>query len=88
MAKKIQKKIHVKNPKIGKDYYFYFAGGIEYGKCVNVSEKLTSHYGFKYYTFEAMQDYISKNDSKPRMMRYPVAIHDIRENKPTPHNLK
>lgn len=82
MAKKIEKKILVKNPKIGKDYYFYFAGSIEYGKCVNVSKKLTSHYGFNYYTFESMSQYKSKNGTEPKMMKYPVAIHDIRENDP------
>lgn len=83
MAKKLEEKIHVKNPKIGKYYYFYFAGSIEYGKCVAVSEKLTAHYGFKYYTFESTPEYISKNDTEPRVMKYPVAIHAIREKQPS-----
>ena len=79
--KKIQKKIHVKNPKIGSKYYFYFAGGLLHGTCIGVSKKLTAHYGFKYFTFESVADYISKSEMKPRVYKYPVAIHDIRETK-------
>ena len=76
MAKKIQKKIHVKNPKIGKDYYFYFAGGWDFGTLIRADEKLTNHYGHAWFFFE------NTNSIEGRTMRYPAAIYDIRDKKP------
>lgn len=77
--KKIENKIHVKNPKIGEDYYFYFAGGWLHGKCVGISQKLTDHYGCNYYKFETFNDYMVKGEVTPRLMRYPIAIYNIKK---------
>lgn len=67
MAKKKQQlPIHVKNPKIGKQYYFKFAGTIEHGTLTKKDTKLTTHYGVDWYTLEG-------NDG----MKYPVSIHWI-----------
>lgn len=73
MAKKKQqpKKIFVKRPEVGNEYYFYFAGGWEKGVLLNTSEKLTSHYGEKWFTLE--------NITHGRNMKYPVAIYNLRE---------
>ena len=69
MAKKKQQlPIHVKNPKIGKQYYFRFAGSIERGVLTKKNDKLTAHYGVNFYTLE---------DDKG--MKYPVSIHWIAE---------
>jgi len=76
MAKKKQTpdKIFVKSPKIGETYYFYFAGGWDKGVCVELSEKLSDHYNQKWYTIE-------NYSHGGRVMKYPVAIHNLRINK-------
>lgn len=70
MAKKKKEtlSIHVKNPKIGKQYYFRFAGSIWHGTLTEKDDKLTSHYGVNWYTLEDKRGY-----------KYPVSIHWIAE---------
>jgi len=73
MAKKKEiKHIFVKNPKIGSKYYFYFAGGWDYGTLINRDEKLTNHYNHDWFTFES-----PNHDG--RIIKYPTSIYDIRK---------
>jgi hypothetical protein len=69
MAKKQQRKITVKNPKIGNNYYFNFAGSTLYGpiteKCINLSKNT----GIEYFQFTVIGD--------PQGTKYPVSIHEI-----------
>lgn len=64
--------IHVKNPKIGKQYYFKFAGSVHYGTLIKKDTKLTTHYGIDWYTLEDDRGY-----------KYPVSIHWISEDPKT-----
>ena len=67
MAKiKKELEIQVKNPEIGKKYYFKFAGSINYGVILDMCESLTRQYGHQYYTIQ---------DSK--LVKYPVSIYSI-----------
>ena len=70
--------IHVKKPKIGKQYWFKFAGAWYYGTLANANEKLTETYGVNWYIFEKMES-LSKSTGQ-RLYRYPVSIFNIREN--------
>jgi hypothetical protein len=69
MAKKYQRKITVKNPKIASKYYFRFAGSILYGHILELCEGLSKTTGTKHYLMSA--------DSENNRFRYPVPIHDI-----------
>lgn len=74
MAKKKESKkiIFVKSPKIGEEYYFYFAGGWELGILSKSDDKLSEHYNEKWFTLE--------NYSGSRLMKYPVSIYNLRLN--------
>ena len=69
--KKENQKIYVKNPKIGKKYWFKFIGTWDYGTIITINEKLEEHYGEPWYTLE---------DKKG--MKYPISIFNIRNEKP------
>ena len=70
MAKKKQEeKIRVSKPKIGEKYYFRFAGSVLDGTLDEVNEKLTKHYGHKWFLF-------SREDGG-KVMRYPASIYNI-----------
>lgn len=73
--KKTIQKIYVKSPKIGETYKFYFAGGPEIGVLINVSDKLSQHYGHPWYTL------LGKSEVDGRDMKYPVSIYDLRPNR-------
>ena len=74
MAKKQpQRKISVKSPKIGKDYFFRFAGSILKGTILSECDKLTELYKEKYYTIESGQNQITPGS----VTRYPVSIRQI-----------
>ena len=77
--KKEIKVIHVKKPKIGETYFFFFAGSINSGVITRISEKLTKHYGYDYFIIEATSQG-SKGDA--RIFKYPVSIYDIRKTNP------
>lgn len=70
--KKKDEKIFVKKPKIGESYWFWFAGGIIYGKLYEKCEKLTNHYNEPYYKL------IDNKGTK-----YPVSIFKLRNERPT-----
>lgn len=67
--KKHQDIIKVKSPKVGSDYYFMFAGSITLGTLACVNEKLTKHYGHKWYT-------LVRTETRGET-RYPVSIYNI-----------
>ena len=67
--KKKEETIHVSNPKVGSIYYFRFAGSIMPGTLDEVNEKLTIHYGHKWFLF-------SRTDGG-KTMRYPASIYNI-----------
>ena len=81
MSKKKEGKVTaVKNPQIGKLYRFIFGGHSEQvGTLVEFNDKLTEHYGYKWYTFSvpASKAEAAKMSRDPWL--YPSSIFDIIE---------
>lgn len=72
MAKdKKEPKIYVVKPKIGKDYYFKFAGSIMYGPIVAMDGPLTKLHGIPHYWMT------QKSDKSVKKCQYPVSIYKI-----------
>ena len=69
MAKKQQRKITVKNPKIATKYYFRFAGTILYGPILELCEGLSKTTGTKHY--------MMTSDCENGRFKYPVAVSEI-----------
>jgi hypothetical protein len=67
--KKEDRKITVKSPKKGEQYYFTFAGGIIKGTLGDRIERLEIHYGEKWYRM-----HIIEGDKE---MRYPIPLRNI-----------
>lgn len=73
MAKKKEiRKLTVKNPKKGSDYYFTFAGGILKGTLGDNIPRLEEIYQEKWYRMHVFE--------RGRETRYPVALRNISEN--------
>lgn len=83
MAKKKDGKvIAVKNPQLGKMYRFIFGGHSEQiGMLAEHNDKLTDHYGYKWYTFTVplQKHEINKFNLSRDHWRYPASIFDIIE---------
>lgn len=71
MAKREQRKITVKKPVMGKEYYFLFAGGILKGTLSAVSESLTKNYNENWYKMRAIHS--------GREMVYPIPQRHLSE---------
>ena len=81
MAKKKEGKvIAVKNPQIGKVYRFIFGGHSEQvGTLIEFNDKLTEHYGYKWYTFSVPATPAEAAKMSRGDWRYPSSIFDIIE---------
>ena len=69
--KKTPQTIYVKNPKIGKKYWFKFIGSWSIGTLIKSNPKLEEHYGEPWFTLETKDG-----------MKYPISIFNIRNEKP------
>jgi hypothetical protein len=75
MAKKIkEQEIQVVKPKIGRKYYYKFAGTMHYGELLRVSKSLSKHYGYPYFWFKNDEDFMYADTKN---MTYPVSIYAI-----------
>lgn len=72
--------INVKNPKIGNTYKFIFGGHATYvGTLIEFNDKLTAHYGYKWYTFSVPASKEEALKMGRDHWRYPSSIFDIIE---------
>lgn len=70
--KKEDRKVSVKNPVKGKDYYFTFAGGVLKGTLGDRIARLEEIYQEKWYRMHIFE--------RGKEMRYPIALRNISEN--------
>jgi len=66
-------KKYVENPKIGKTYYFIFAGTLMQGPIISLDHELSKQDGHKWFWMKEREGtYISKTKST-----YPISIYKI-----------
>lgn len=70
--KKETRKVSIKNPVEGQDYYFVFAGGVLKGTLGKRITRLEEIYQEKWYRMHVFE--------RGKEMRYPIALRNISEN--------